>query len=83
MAKTLGMPRRSSASQTAGNPVTATRMSAALRVSTARTTIDAHEIHPPVIGSDPKVLVNHYLRFWMLDHIRTTDMRDFFGRGIG
>ncbi|MDO8605952.1 MAG: hemerythrin domain-containing protein [Phaeospirillum sp.] len=33
------------------------------------------------IGSDPKALVNHYLRFWMLDHIRVTDRQDFADRG--
>ncbi len=29
------------------------------------------------VGSDPGMLVDHYLRFWMIDHIRTADMQDF------
>jgi hemerythrin-like metal-binding protein len=31
-------------------------------------------------GGDHKVLVNHYLRFWMIDHIRDSDLRDFAGQ---
>ena len=32
------------------------------------------------VGSNPAILVNHYLKFWMLDHIRGADMQDFAGR---
>lgn len=29
------------------------------------------------VGSNPRVLVDHYLRFWIIDHIKDQDMRDF------
>ncbi|MBI3445186.1 MAG: hemerythrin family protein, partial [Magnetospirillum sp.] len=31
-------------------------------------------------GDDPGILVNHYLRFWMIDHILGLDRRDLAGR---
>ena len=43
--------------------------------------LEAVETLALAVGGDPRTLVNHYLRFWMIDHIRTADMADFAGRG--